>query len=274
MELLYNSYLDIPIYCNDANINIVSKNITIDRNNFTLQIKNINICLQKYFNYYFYNVIIPIIKSVVNGKLCKIDYDALLNLPILIPSLDIQNVIISYFDLNYNIINTNKNQILDYIKLSNQYIELMLTNCDSDILLNVCNITNNYVYNNKPIITIQSNSNSIGEVSYYENDMSEVFHNNNNIYYIEAKPSIVDKYLYYILKNSEPKLYSIGCLTKNKKINKTNLENFQIKIIDIELQKKLISKCDNYNNMCIKLEKVNKNINNVDIIQTLYSLHS
>jgi restriction endonuclease S subunit len=88
--------------------------------------------------------------------------------------------------------------------------------------------------------------------------MSEVFHNNNNIYYIEAKPSIVDKYLYYILKNSEPKLYSIGCLTKNKKINKTNLENFQIKIIDIELQKKLISKCDNYNNMCIKLEKVNK----------------
>lgn len=263
---LNNNYLLFPNYITDnKKIEIFFDNFNLKKDTFTVIVKDQNVCLQKYLNYYLLQTLLNNILLYTTGKLNKIDFEKLLEIKIDIPSINTQSIIGNYFDLNYKIIEINNELILHYSNLKKEFISLFDNKFDKIKLKTICSIEKNNSNKDSKII-IQKNSNAAGTVSLINDENIE----SNNIYCLNDINKKYDKKcLYYILKNKEAELFNLASLTVTISLNRTNLENFEIEDYPKEIQEKIIFECDKYDNICNNLEQFNNTIISKNIIHEI-----
>ena len=238
---LNGNFLSIPKYINNK-IELLYTDFKLEKDNISLIVKNgLN---QRFFNYYFYNVIAQNDYLLTTGKLKKIDYNLLLSIKIDNLPLDVQEKIANYCKLKNEIYNNNLLQDENYKNILKMYIDIITNKYDNILLKDVCDIANNC--ENENTITIQKNSNSAGVVSL------STFGNmkNTNLYYLNNL-KIDKEYLFTILKINENKLFKLSSMNKTICLSKNNLENFEIKNIQENIINKIIDIKKKYENMII-----------------------
>jgi type I restriction-modification system DNA methylase subunit len=270
-EKLNGNYISLSSHLNDQckhNIILNFTKFNLEKDKYSIIVKDETVCLQRYINYYIYQILQNKLAIFTKGKLKKLDIDSF-DFEIVIPSIKNQQIIINYFDVNYKLIGQNTQQINLYKKLISEYINLYIYNCDKIKLKNICTIDNKPEQTNT--ISIQRNSISGGTVFLSTDESTESI----NIYYlVKVNSSYINKFLYYILKNYEPKLIELAHLTSSINLNKTNLENFEIPNLPLNIQEQIIQQCSVYENICNNLQEINQTILSKNIIQQINKLEN
>jgi len=266
-KVLSENYLVFPNYINDTKkVHIDFGELKLKKDTFTLLVKDKNICLQKYLNYYISQNIQKNILLYTSGKLNKIDVDKLFEMKIKIPSMKTQTTITNFFDLNNTLIETNNEQITRYTEMKEKFINLFNDKFDKIKIKDICNI------DSKPskvnTIMIQRNSNAVGTVSLSTEESIET----TNIYYLNNIKDFNEKCLYHILKNNEEQFFKLANLTSTINLNRTNLENFEIQIYTEDVQDKIVMQCDLYDRICNDLSEMKSTIIIKNIINEITKL--
>ena len=270
-----DNYLRIPKFLNDNHkVKLLFDNIDINTdtpNDFmSLKVRDNYIINQKYFNYYFLYVLSPLLITTTSGKSKKIDINILLDTNINIPHMDIQNNIVEFFDINYTNINQFKKQINSIKILKNKFIENIIHKYPYVKLGELFNIDTKPCldYNNN-ILCVQRNSKSAGNTFYYNNEPL-----NSNVYYLNkinspnnSKTNIIS--LYILLKHNEAKLNKLASITNTINLSKTNLENFEIKNIPIDVQEIMEKKINEFDNIINLMLKNIENLINTNMFNYL-----
>jgi hypothetical protein len=263
-NLLNNHYLKIPLMFENSAVSLEFDNFKFSEDYITLLVKNKVECNQKYFNYYFKQSIAPIITTFTKGKQKKLDIDSLFETKIPIPSMKTQETIINYFNLNNELINKNNQQIALYEILKSEFLNLYITS-KTMMVKDFCDIENICLQEN--IIMVQRNSSVAGKVS-----LSTSKTDNKNYYYLNNIKEINNKYFYYILKNNENKLKKLANLTVTTNLSRTNLENFEVPIVSLEIQDKIIKQLESYDKIINQLNEINTIILLKNIIKDVLDL--
>jgi hypothetical protein len=259
------NYLSIPKFFNDnKKVEIVFDNYPLETDNISLKVKDENIVNQKYFNYYFLYIISPQLITATTGKSRKLDLLTLLSIDINVPSLVVQNKIVEYFDTNYSAINLIKQQNETMIYLKSKYIETICEKYPVIKLKELCDV------DIKPTeecttLCVQRNSKSAGNTLYYDNSMNI----NTNLYYLSNLKNITPSALYILLKHNEANLNKLASITTTINLSRTNLENFEIKNIPIDIQENLVRMVNEYDNITKSLSKNMELLINTNIFKTI-----
>jgi restriction endonuclease S subunit len=102
------------------------------------------------------------------------------------------------------------------------------------------------------------------------NDLVE--NENSNIYFLNNVIGIDNLFLYHILKYNEDNLNKLAKLTVTISLNRNNLENFEIPMIEEKLQKDIIKEINSFEEKIEELKKVNNIILSKKIIQDTINL--
>jgi len=266
-EVLSGNYLVFPNYINDnKKVHINFEDFQLKKDTFTLVVKDTNVCLQKYLNYYIEQTIQKNILLYTSGKLNKIELDKLMDMKIKIPSMRTQQTIVNYFDLNHNLIETNNFQINNYVNLKSKFINLFNDKFNKIKLKDICSI--DFKPNKNNTVMIQRNSNAVGTVLLSTDTSIET----SNIYYLNNVKDINEKCLYHILKNNEEQFIKLANLTSTVNLSRTNLENFEIQNYTVEVQDKIVQQCDLYDRICTDLSEINKIVTIKNIVSEITKL--
>lgn len=268
------NYLSIPKFFNEnQKVEIMFDDCVLSGDNISLRVRDNNIINQKYFNYYFLYMLSPHLLTTTIGKSKKLDINTLLSTEISIPSLSVQNKITEFFDINYMTINQTKKQIESIQLLKYKYIETICDNYPMIKIKDICDVDSKPINNpdcnyndshyDSHILCVQRNSKSAGNTFYYNHSDSNNI--NTNVYYLNNIKNYKPSSLYILLKHNEANLNKLASITNTINLSRTNLENFEIKNIPIDIQEKLIMMINKYDNM-LKLLLVNtENLLNVNI---------
>ncbi len=247
-----SNLLKIPKFFNDnQKVEILFENCYLDVDNLTLIVKDNNLINQKYSNYYFLYKLAPYLITSTTGKSKKLDINILLDAEIDIPNMENQNKIVELFDINYVTINQLKKQISNIELLKNKYIETIINKYPVVKLSEICDIdvkpNNNTINTN--ILCVQRNSKSAGNTFYYEYKKDESI--NTNVYYVNTKSDVCfnTSSLYILLKYNEANLNKLASITNTINLSRTNLQNFEIKNVPIDIQEKIEAKINEYDNI-------------------------
>ena len=261
-----SNFLVFSKYFNEKGLTLISNELILEKDSFTLIIKDKNKCLQKYLNYYLFNNLTKDKTLITTGKLNKIDIDLLLNYKIALPSLKIQKNVGSYYDINNQLINDNLNQITLYKQMINKLINISLTNVKKIQLSEICSIKT--LPDNDTFIYINKNSNLAGNVNLYTIEHEQT----TNFYYIGNIKNFNKKCLYYLLKNEESSLYKLASMTQNINLSRKNLESFEINNLQDKTQERLTIECDKFLNLTDSLSITNEYLKNINIFDVILSL--
>jgi len=261
-----SNFLVFSKYFNENGLQLIFNELILEKDSFTLIIKDKNKCLQKYLNYYLFNNLIKDKTLITTGKLNKIDIDLLLNYKIALPSLKIQKNVGSYYDINNQLINDNLNQINLYKQMINKLINISLINVEKIQLSEICSIKTSP--DDDTFIYINKNSNLAGNVNLYTIKHEE----STNFYYIGNIKNFNKKCLYYLLKNEESSLYKLASMTQNVNLSRKNLESFEINNLQDKTQDYLIKECDKFSNLIDSLFLTNEYLKNINIFDIILSL--
>jgi len=261
-----SNFLVFSKYFNENGLQLIFNELILEKDSFTLIIKDKNKCLQKYLNYYLFNNLTKDKTLITTGKLNKIDIDLLLNYKIALPSLKIQKNVGSYYDINNQLINDNLNQITLYKQMINKLINILLINVEKIQLSEICSIKT--LPDDDTFIYINKNSNLAGNINLYTIKHEE----STNFYYIGNIKNFNKKCLYYLLKNEESSLYKLSSMTQNINLSRKNLESFEINNLQDKTQNYLIKECDKFSNLIDSLFLTNEYLKNINIFDILYTL--
>jgi hypothetical protein len=261
-----SNFLVFSKYFNENGLQLIFNELILEKDSFTLIIKDKNKCLQKYLNYYLFNNLTKDKTLITTGKLNKIDIDLLLNYKIALPSLKIQKNVGSYYDINNQLINDNLNQITLYKQMINKLINISLVNVEKIQLSEICSIKT--LPDDDTFIYINKNSNLAGNVNLYTIKHEE----STNFYYIGNIKNFNKKCLYYLLKNEESSLYKLSSMTQNINLSRKNLDSFEINNLQDKTQDYLIKECDKFSNLIDLLFLTNEYLKNINIFDILYTL--
>lgn len=234
---LNGHYITIPYnICNNNNINIVYNDYKLEKNYYSFCLnKNLNTC-QKYINIYILEMIEPLLKLCTTGKLNKLDINKLYDISVHIPSFQLQDTIIKYYDINHTVEQKNLEQINVYKELQNNIINLFAYKSNNIVKLkDICCIDNKP--NNVDTIMIQRNSKTAGNVSLSNENTNE----STNIYFLNNVKNIDNKCLYYLLKNKEDELSKISRMTITVNLPRNKIEDFELNIFNENDQKIMIN---------------------------------
>ena len=261
-----NNFLVFSKYFNEKGLKLIFNDLTLENNSFTLITKDKNKCLQKYLNYYLFNNLIKDKNLITTGKLNKIDMNLLLNYKIALPPIKTQKNVISYYDINNQLIEDNLNQINLYKQMINKLINISCTNVKKIQLSEICSIKT--LPDNDTFIYINKNSNLAGNINLYTNNHEE----NTNFYYIGNIKNFNKKCLYYLLKNEESSLYKLASMTQNINLSRKNLKSFEINNLQDKTQEHIIKECDNFSNLIDSLFITNEYLKNINIFDVILSI--
>jgi hypothetical protein len=262
-----SNFLVFSKYFNENGLKLIFNELILEKDSFTLIIKDKNKCLQKYLNYYLFNNLIKDKNLITTGKLNKIDIDLLLNYKIALPSLKIQTQVSSYYDINNELINDNLNQITLYKQMINKLINISVVNVEKIQLSEICSIKT--LPDDDTFIYINKNSNLVGNVNLYTIKHEE----STNFYYIGNIKNFNKKCLYYLLKNEESSLYKLSSMTQNINLSRKNLESFEINNLQDKTQEYIIKECDKFSNLIDSLFLTNEYLKNINIFDIILSLN-
>jgi hypothetical protein len=257
--LLDYHFISIPLYLNNNKIELKTGIFSLENDHISILVHN-NVLSQKYINYYFINVINNIINKYTVGKLKKLNMEELLNSEIEIPSTDKMNNIINYYNNNHNIICNNIKIIEMFTEMKRNYIDIMTDKASYIKLKDICSI--DIKPTDKTTIAIQKNSKIAGAVKYHNININHSDYYDTNHYYI-TESNVNTTYLYFILKHNENKLNKLASITQTVNLGRSNLENFEIKDINKDIQKKIADQCSQFdhiiNNTLLNIKNISNN---------------
>ena len=276
----------VPLYTNEA---IAGINTNDDK-----------IIINKYLYYYLYNTNFNNLASGILGNVGSLNKKILEELKIPIPSIEIQNKIIEYFDMIYETVIKNNNEKIETIKkLNKNYLELNLKfNKEIEIktLGKVCTFKNGTSITKYKLIkgdypVIGGGQKPLGYHNEYNRDENIILCSSSGAYagfinkydnkiwasdcfsIIPQDNILNNNYLYYYLKSIQNSIYELQSGAGQPHIYSKDLFNIKIPIPSIEKQKEIIEYLD-FNDELIKtLEKENEiNKNNAELLmkQILY----
>jgi len=222
-----------------------------------------------------------------------INIDILSNILIPIPSMKIQKKIISVIDTYNKKINENNKSINTYTEIQKNMIWINLLNNTKKTskLKDILNIKNgSQLVSSKKQTDLGDNQYKYQEYGGYNDKFQPIyncensiiiskFDENTNIKYIKDKfflnqngwaLSITDKhflteYIYIWLWNNQNNLF----LKENNILHQTNFLNIQIFNVDIDIQNKIISEFNYYENLKRLLISDNNHLGKYDIINII-----
>jgi hypothetical protein len=222
--------------------------------------KNNDLYNQNFINIYLKNIFKKYNKQITKGIMNQLNIDALNNIDVKIPSYEMQNIFIDYYN-NINTINNINNiqsSILENIK--NNTIEKYIQNSKKIELSKITNIT----HETKKINTIYINKNT--NLAGYINLSTGNFESNTNKYYINIfNGQYNQNYLYYILLYYQQQFINHSNNNKTICLAKKFIESFMIPDIDLNIQIKLNDEISNIN----LLQQQYKNINDGNLFNGL-----
>jgi hypothetical protein len=256
----------------DILVKLVNDKIWLNENGLTIHNTSTE-CSQKYINYYLLSHLDEL-KVCYNSKEV-INIDVLGDLLIPLPSIKIQKKITSIIDVYNNKINENNSSINTYIEIQKNIIWINLLNNTNK----TCKL--------KDILTIRNGIQTSSNISSKTNNNTSVensiiiskFDENTNIKYIKDKfnlnqntwaVSITNKnflkeYVYIWLWNNQNNLF----LKDNNILHQTNFLNTQIFDIDINIQNKIITEFNYYENLKNILLADNGHLDKANIINII-----
>jgi hypothetical protein len=263
---------------------IINDKIWLNENGLTIHV-TVDNCDQKYLNYYLLSHIDEL--NICYNSKEVISIDVLNNILIPIPSMKVQKKIISIIDkINYKI-TENIHSINTYIEIQRNLIWVNLLNNNNKIKLKD-------VVNIKGGIQITSSNITSSKYPIYGGNIKECYHNefnceNNiiiskfdeftNIKYIKEKfylnqngcainiynKKFLTEYVYIWLWYNQNNLF----LNDNNILHQTNFLNTQIFDIDLNLQHKIITEFNYYENIKNILIKDNIRLHTYNIIDVI-----
>ena len=228
------------------------KIVKYDMNNnynyiFSIKPKIETTTTQNFMNYYLNYLIIKNLEFLTKGKIQQLDIDKINELEINIPSLNIQENVLSYINNNNAIIEKNELQIKNLINTKNNLIASLIAELPTKKISEICTISDKSTEKNT--IMILKNSNSAGTVDLTTNDKDE----SSNIYYLTNIRGYDKECLYNILKFYEDNLKKMANITNTIKLGLNKLETFEVPILD-----------DNNKNILLSYLKIYDNVNNLN----------
>lgn len=234
--------------------------------NYVFLTKEENILKQEFINIYLLELFTKKLESIVKGKMQKVSIDLMNDIDISVYSIDTQEQIILYINLNNTTISNNIIQINNYHTLKHQFIENMLYNCNKVKLSDVFNVSNVCLGNSKLII--KKNSLNAGTISIINNHNEYI--DNTNYYYLDLKNvSYNYDYFYYILHFLQYELVEQSTKNKSIGLSKNVLENMEIPILPLSEQNHLIYVAKHFMEQIECLEKNNKVLEQQTLIKLL-----
>ncbi len=242
MNILY-SYKN-----NTFNINNIND---ISDADYLFFVKNTKLFNQNYVNNELLILFNNKIKNLLKGKTNQLNIDAINELQVNLPVIDIQNFIEIYINNNNNIEANIENQIEYLKKIKNMFINNEITTSKSIKISDICDI--DHTSNSKNTIYINRNTINAGCV----NLTSKNNETSTNNYYLHIKDNnILHEYLYFMLLYFENEFINMANTNKTITLSKKSIENFEIPIIDINKQTYLIKKINEINEKIYFLSNV------------------
>jgi hypothetical protein len=285
-SLYYNNYIDInqailntntikfkDIINIESNLNVFNNEYLVCHHNNLFKIinskdevydyifisKDTNLYLQKFLNYYLKEYLTNNINIITKGKINQLNIGVIYDLEIIKYSIKEQEVYISYFETNKQILKNYSNQIDNYMNLKNNYIRNLIYDSETVKLNTLCTISHESTKKNT--ISILKNSNNAGFVDLTNTDSSK----STNIYYINNVNKVNEMYLYNILKYNEQIIMNLSNSKNTIILSNKNLENLDIPIISDSKQIKL-NECLFYDNEIAKLNELINHTKSIKLV--------
>lgn len=208
-----------------------------------------------------------------------------------IPSLEIQQQLVDVLDNQYSIIKANKELIKMYEKQKASYVWSNTLNIETKTLGDICEVTQGtYIthemkikgeypvygggdtnfwinqYNREDEIIIAKDGVSIDCVRYEPSK----FFLSHHAWTLTCK-NICKKYLFYYLYEHRNALYNIATGSAQKGINQKNFYAMTISIPSIDIQKRIVEKCEYYDSIIARLKTEIRELEETDIISQVLS---
>ena len=276
-----------------ANINI-SNNFSCSDHNYLFKTLNNNYILNKYIYYYLYKNINLIENGFKGTAIKNVAKNYIQEIQIPVPSLEIQNQIITVLNNDYLIIKNASELIKMYEEKKkgivwsntiNTRIEKIGDMCvflpkskrpasfgtdtglypfyTSSMISKLCDIAD---YNEESII-IGTGGNASIKISLHYSCSADNF--------IIKVTNENTKYIYYWLIKNINKIEELFHGTTIKHLSKTDLETIEIPVPSLEVQQDIVKQCEHYDNLINTLKKQIEDIEKENIIvKVLQSLHT
>ena len=285
-----------------ASINIDNK-FSCSDHNYLLKVNNANI-LAKYIYYYLHNNI-DIIQNGFKGTTLKnVSKSYITDIEIPIPSLAIQQQIVSILDNTYSIINTNKEQIARYktqkqalIWSSTLFINKYLDNqvdklegAEYKKLGDICEFLSKSKRpasfgkddGNIPFYTSSMSSKKCDIADYNEEliiigdggvasiNIDNKFSCSDHNYLLKVNnANILAKYIYYYLHNNIDIIQNGFKGTTLKNVSKSYITDIEIPIPSPEMQSSIVQQCEHIDSIIITLSLDNERLEGDNLIQRI-----
>jgi type I restriction-modification system DNA methylase subunit len=284
-----DSYVDEPDYQEESiiigdggepNINYGNKFSTSDHC-YILQNENKLLLNMKYAYYYLYHNL-DMMKQLYTGVGIKnISKTNIEGIKIPIPSLPKQQEIVNYLDFIYEKTNKTSQSKIEELKMLNEYCLKNQTSFGANevkTLGEVCDFQNGkgikkdtLIEGEYPVIgggqqpmgyhnEFNMNENTIlcsssgayaGFISKYKKKIWA-----SDCFAIIPKNKLIDNnYLYYLLKNTQDKIYILQTGTAQPHVYSKDLQNIKIPIPSLAKQKKIVEYCESNDNLILQLER-------------------
>lgn len=213
----------------------ITKPTNIETYDYVFITKNEEILRQNFLNNYIKQLLEKHIDNLVKGKIRQYDIQLINNLLIDIPSIQIQDQIITHLNLSRQQLLNYQSLIDNLLLLKKRYIESVITNKPLTQLKNIIRIE--YKSNNINTIRINRNSNLVGKVSL----TTTIDEESTNYYYLHLINTTTNNtVLYHILKYYEDELFRLANLNSINQLARQNLEKLEIPIFTEELINKIL----------------------------------
>ncbi len=253
----------------------------------------------KFYYYYLKSIQEELTNKYLKGSCnLSLDKDNFYKMKIPLPLIEQQNKIVSNLTLFDDHIETNNKKIDQYDKIKKCVIDSLTFRCENKQLLEeicefingkkrnvsesiengkykfiTCSIhgysyLNEYDFEDKALII--NSINGSGKCMIYCTDKYST--TNNNFHFKVKNKKILTEYIYYYLYHNINLLENGFIGSNQKKISKEYLNNLEIIIPSLEIQEKIIKKCEYYDKQIETLQKENEEFKNNSYIKDILQI--
>lgn len=231
------------LYSYRYNLFDTNKYANIQNYDYLFLTKNNEKYQQKFINYYLTNLFNIYLKNITKGKMNQLNLDYIKELKIIVPSINVQNNIINYYEKSKQMNDLLTDQINNLEIIKNTIITNTIIGIETIKLEDICNIS----HETNKINTICINRNTIN--AGYINLTNTQKETSTNMYYLNINNTdFIQDYIYFILLYFQNDIIKLANGNKTVGLSKKSLDTFEIPNLSLDNQKNLINKINNINN--------------------------
>ena len=244
------------LYSYKNNLFNIDKIENIHSADYMFLTKNEDLYNQDYLNNELLFLFENKLKNLQKGKTNQLNIDAIKELHVTLPSVETQKLLVNINNNNKDTVEKFNSQIQLLELLKKSYFKNEFCDAKYIKLSDICTI--NHESTDKNTIYIYRNTINAGYVNL-TSTQNETTTNNYYLHLIDN--NILHDYLYFVLLYFENEFVNVSNINKTVSLSKKFLENFEIPNLDINKQKKIITKITEINTHITNLLNLQNNIN-------------